>query len=70
MALDLAKQVLIQITRKASKKIRYQKIVFFNQNHPNSQKMKTKFKVVQTKCFFRIQIKKYSHFQRVTTKQE
>ena len=43
MALDLTKQVLIQITRKASKKIDLDKKKIFNQIHPNGQKTITKF---------------------------
>ena len=61
--------VLIQITRKASRKSNIDEIVFI-QNHPNGQKMLAKCWLVQIEHFFRIHIKQYSHFQRVTTKQE
>ena len=32
----------------------------FNQNHPNDQKMMSKFELVQTKQFFRVLNKQYS----------
>ena len=60
-------KVLIQITKKASRKSDIDKIAFI-QNHPNCQKMICWLD--QIKHFFRVHIKQYSHFQRVTTKQE
>ena len=62
-------KVLIEIISKASWKSDINEIVF-TQNHPNGQTMMTKCEIVEITHFFRFHIKQYSHFQRVTTKQE
>ena len=69
IALHLAKQVLIQITRKASRKSNIDESASI-QKYPNGQKMITNCSLVQSKHLFRVHIKQYSHFQRVTTIQK
>ena len=61
MSLDLAKQrkFYFKLPEKFQENQIQMKLVF-NQNHPNDQKMMSKFELVQTKQFFRVLNKQYS----------